>query len=91
MLLYAVETVELRMTMWLCLHVPTCPAVLLFPPSAAFCSVASPVASTGPLNCLSRSHHCSLARLAIVHAFTIKVARARSAVAHLHAILEPSS
>lgn len=46
---------------------------------------------TRSLHCLSGSRHCSLARLTMVHLFTIKVARARSAVAHLHAYLEPSS
>jgi hypothetical protein len=60
-----------------------CPAV--FPASCVTGGL------TRSLHCLSGSRHCSLARLAMVHLFTIKVARARSAVAHLHAYLEPSS
>jgi len=60
-----------------------CPAV--FPASCVTGGL------TRSLHCLSGSRHCSLAHLAMVHLFTIKVARARSAVAHLHAYLEPSS
>ena len=80
MLLHVVETVESRMTMWL--YLPRYPSAGRLP---------GRVPPFGSLHCLSRSRHCSLARLAMVHLFTIKVARARSAVAHLHAYLEPSS